>query len=134
MKWIIVILIILSSGWMFADGMRALVLGDYVTPAHGEYAGQLGPWAGVLKAVDIDPRSTVVKSAFVLYGIASFIAVIGFATDKLWGRSALIVLAVLGLWYLPIGTGADMIALTLLFLFRRNHVREPNWRPQDKRD
>jgi hypothetical protein len=119
MKWIIVILIILSAGWMFADGLRALVIGDYVTPKSGEYSGQLGPWADVLRSVGLEPRSTFIKSAFVVYGMASFIAVIGFATDQLWGRNAVIVMAVLGLWYLPIGTGTNIIALTLLFLFRR---------------
>jgi hypothetical protein len=119
MKWIIVILIILTAGWMFADGLRALVLGDYVTPASGEYAGELGPWADVLRAAGLEPRSTVIKSIFVLYGVGSFIAVTGFATDQPWVRNFLIVMAVLGLWYLPIGTGTNMIALILLFLFRR---------------
>jgi hypothetical protein len=122
MKWIIVILIILSAGWMFADGLRALVLGDYVTPASGEYAGELGPWATVLKTAGLEPRSTVIKTIFVLYGVTSFIAVTGFATDQPWGRNFLIVMAVLGLWYLPIGTGTNMIALIFLFLFRRTHV------------
>ncbi len=123
MKWIIVILIILSAGWMFADGVRALMLGDYVTPASGEYAGQLGPWASVLSAAGLEPRSTVIKVIFVLYGLGSFIAVAGFATDQPWGRNFLIVMAVLGLWYLPIGTATNMIALILLFLFRRRHTQ-----------
>jgi hypothetical protein len=123
MKWIIVILIILTAGWMFADGLRALVLGDYVTPSSGEYAGELGPWAGVLSAAGLEPRSTAIKSIFVLYGVSSFIAVAGFATDQSWGRNFLIVMAVLGLWYLPIGTGTNMIALILLFLFRRRHAQ-----------
>src|SRR5690242_9476658 len=108
MKWIIVILIILSAGWMFADGLRALVLGDYVTATSGEYAGELGPWAGVLKAAGLEPRSTTIKTIFVLYGVSAFIAVTGFATDQPWGRNYLIVMAVLGLWYLPIGTGTNM--------------------------
>jgi hypothetical protein len=123
MKWIIVILIILTAGWMFADGLRALVLGDYVTPVSGAHAGELGPWASVVSAAGLEPRSTAIKSIFVLYGISSFIAVAGFATDQPWGRNFLIVMAVLGLWYLPIGTGTNMIALILLFLFRRKHAQ-----------
>lgn len=121
MKWIIVILIILNAGWMFTDGVRAFVLGDYVTPASGEYVGQLGPWADLLSSVGLEPRSTFVKAGLITYGLASFVAVIGFANEQPWGRSALIVMAVLGLWYLPIGTAANMIALILLFLFRREH-------------
>jgi hypothetical protein len=123
MKWIIVILIILSAGWMFADGLRALMLGDYVTPASGEYAGELGPWANVLQSIGLEPRSLVVKSAFVAYGLISLIAVTGFATDQSWGRNFLIVMAVLGLWYLPIGTATNMIALILLLLYRRSHAQ-----------
>ena len=119
MKWIIVILIILSAGWMFTDGLRALIIGDYLTPKSGQYAGQLGPWANVLQSVGLEPRSTFVKAVLVVYGIASLVAVIGFATEQAWGRNSLIVMAVLGLWYLPIGTGANIIALILLFLFRR---------------
>jgi hypothetical protein len=123
MKWIIVLLIILNAGWMFTDGVRAFILGDYVTPSSGEYAGQLGPWASVLKTMGLEPRSTFVKSALITYGLASFVAVIGFANEQPWGRSALIVIAVLGLWYLPVGTAINMIALILLFLFRREYAR-----------
>lgn len=123
MKWIIVILIMFSAGWMFADGLRAFLLGDYVTPPSGEYAGELGPWADVLQAVGLEPRSVVIKTVFVAYGLTTLIATAGFATDQSWGRNFLIVMAVLGLWYLPIGTGTNMIALILLFLFRRPHVQ-----------
>ena len=119
MKWVIVIFIILNAGWMFTDGLRALIIGDYVTPQSGEYVGQLGPWANLLETVGIEPRSTIVKTTFVLYGSISLIAVTGFATNQSWARNALIVMAVLGLWYLPIGTATNMIVLILLFLFRR---------------
>lgn len=119
MKWIIVILIILSAGWMFTDGLRALVLGDYLTPTSGEYAGQLGPWANVLQTIGLEPHSTFIKSTFVVYGLTALTAVTGFATNQPWGRNSLILIAVFGLWYLPIGTGANIIALILLFLFRR---------------
>lgn len=123
MKWIIVTLIILSAGWMFADGLRALVLGDYVTPSSGEYAGELGPWADVLQTIGLEPRSIIVKTAFVAYGLTSLIAVTGFATDRPWSRNFLIVMAGLGLWYLPFGTAANMIALIFLFLFKRSHAQ-----------
>lgn len=108
---------------MFADGLRAFVLGDYVTPSSGEYAGELGPWADVLRAVGLEPRSVVIKTIFVAYGLTTLIAVTGFAINQPWARNFLIVMAVLGLWYLPIGTGTNMIALILLFLFRRNHAQ-----------
>jgi hypothetical protein len=33
MKWVIVALMVLEAGWMLFDGTRALIVGDYVTPA-----------------------------------------------------------------------------------------------------
>lgn len=119
MRWAIIILIILTAGWMLADGLRALTIGDYFTPASGEYAGQLGPWTLLVQALGIEPRSTFMKLVFVVYGIAALIAVAGFAFLKsTLGRNALIATALLGLWYLPIGTAANVVALILLFLKR----------------
>jgi hypothetical protein len=118
MKWIILILVILNASWMFADGLRALVIGDYVTPISGEHAGQLGPWAGLVKAIGIEPRSTLMKATFVVYGAFALIAAAGFGLDQPWGRNLLSVMAILGLWYLPFGTAANILALSLLFLNR----------------
>ncbi|MBI5840539.1 MAG: hypothetical protein HZB19_10590 [Chloroflexi bacterium] len=60
-NWIVVLLIIFNSGWMLFDGTRALVVGDYITPVAGEYAGRLGPWSNLVKAAGIEPRSTLMK-------------------------------------------------------------------------
>ena len=126
MKWIIIILVTLSAGWMLADGLRALTLGNYFTQSSGEYAGQLGPWAILVQAIGIEPRSTFMKIVFVVYGIAALIAVTGFALNQPWGRNSLIAAALLGLWYLPIGTAANIVAIILLFLNRRvNHAPAP---------
>jgi hypothetical protein len=42
-NWIIVLLVAFTAGWMLFDGTRALIVGDYVTPKTGKYAGRLGP-------------------------------------------------------------------------------------------
>jgi hypothetical protein len=68
--WIVAALVILNGGWMAFDGARALVVGDYVTPKTGQYAGQLGPWAKLIQAIGIEPRSTLMKSIFFIYGLA----------------------------------------------------------------
>lgn len=47
-------LLTINACWMVFDGSRALLLGDYVTPAAGPYAGELGPWADVMRAIGID--------------------------------------------------------------------------------
>lgn len=57
MKWVIALLIAVTAGYMLFDGIHALTIGNYVTPSDGEYAGQLGPWAGLVSSVGIDPNS-----------------------------------------------------------------------------
>jgi hypothetical protein len=58
LAWIVTALAVLAGGWMAFDGARALIVGDYVTPQEGEYAGELGPWAALLESVGLEPRST----------------------------------------------------------------------------
>src|SRR5687767_15541284 len=103
-NWIVVVLVAFTAGWMLFDGTRALITGDYVTPTSGEYAGQLGPWSNLVEAVGIEPRSTLMKLIFVGYGLSVLIVVVCFALGVTWARLALIVVCILGLWFLPIGT------------------------------
>ena len=117
--WLIVLLVTLNAGWMVFDGARALTVGDYVTAASGDYAGQLGPWATLVKAIGIEPRSTLMKLTFVGYGLAALGITGCFVLGLPWARNALIVVSVLGLWYLPIGTVANILALILLSLDRK---------------
>lgn len=112
--WIAGGLVLLNAGWMAFDGGRALVVGDFVTPQSGEYAGQLGPWASALSAVGIDPRSTMVKLIFLSYGIAFLVAAAGFLNGIASAWWAMLILAVAGLWYLPFGTLANIIIIGLL--------------------
>lgn len=115
MKWVVAVLVVLTGGWMLFDGARALVVGEYVTPRAGEYAGRLGPWSNLVRAAGLDPRSTPMKLAFVIYGLlylGSMIAWLGHAT---WARWALAGLALLGFWYLPFGTLANAMVLILLW-------------------
>ena len=93
--YVVVVLVIFNAGWMLFDGTRALIVGDYLTPRTGDRAGRLGPWARVVSAVGLDPRSTPVKLAFVVYGAAA-----------------------LGLWYLPVGMAINAVVLVLLFIQR----------------
>ena len=114
----IVILVMLNASWMLFDGIRALVDGYYVTPSSGEYAGQLGPWADLVKAAGIEPRSTFMKTVFIVYGVSALVAAIGFSLNRSWGRNLLFATAILGLWYLPFGTVTNIIVLIVLFLNR----------------
>ena len=117
-KWIIVGLMVLSAGWMTFDGARAFIVGDYVTPKSGEYAGQLGPWSKLVEAVGIQSRSNLMKGIFVGYGMLALIVTAVYAFQLSWGWGALMLTAVMGLWYLPIGTIANLIVIVLLFFQR----------------
>jgi len=100
----VVVLALIVGGWMAFDGTRALTVGDYVTPAAGPHAGQLGPWHHAVEAVGIGPRSTLMKLIFVCFGVAWLCSAIAFARGAAWARTALLTLAVSTLWYLPVGT------------------------------
>ncbi len=118
LKWIIVVLAVLNFGYMTFDGGRALVKGDYIRPATGEYAGQLGPWAGLVKAIGIEPESTAMKLVFLLWGLTGIAITIGFAMGLDWGWKALLIINICSLWYLWMGTGSSLIQLILLTLIR----------------
>jgi hypothetical protein len=119
MGWVLVSLAVLGGAWLVFDGTRALVTGDYVTPRTGEHAGRLGPWAGVVSAIGVEPRSTVMKTAHVVLGVAWIVAAASFVTGAAWGRWSLAACAVASLWYLPIGTLLALVELGLLFVTGR---------------
>lgn len=114
--WVVVVLAVLTGSWMVFDGTRALVTGDYTTPATGEYAGQLGPWSKLVEAVGLPPRSTLMKSIFVVYGLASILIAICFALRLPWAWAGMLAIGVLGLWYLPIGSVTCLVTIALLLL------------------
>jgi len=114
--WLIVALAVLEAGWMAFDGTRALVVGDYVTPKEGPYAGQLGPWSRLVAAVGIAPRSTLMKAIFATYGWTWLILIALFVfTRAAWTWYAMVFAAIGTLWYLPIGTVFSMLQIVLLF-------------------
>jgi hypothetical protein len=122
-RWIrsiVIILALLQAGWMTFDGARAFVVGDYVTPASGAYAGQLGAWSKVVLAVGIEPRSSLMKAIFVVYGVAWLVIISFFAQKLPWTWWAMLVAAAGSLWYLAVGTISSMMEIALLILARRS--------------
>lgn len=121
-KLIITTLVLLTAGWMLFDGSRALIVGDYVTEPAGEYAGQLGPWANLMQKLGIEPRSTLMKSIFVLYGLVAIATMWCYWARYPWAGSALMLVCFLGLWYLPFGTISNLIVLFLMMIRTRKPV------------
>ena len=93
--WVAAGLVLLNGGWMAFDGGHAFIVGDYVTPKSGQFAGTLGPWSKIVSAVGIELGSTLMKSVFIIYGLAYLTAMGAFLLGSTSAWWALIVLAVL---------------------------------------
>ena len=115
---IVLVLAVFEAGWLAFDGSRALIVGDYVTPRSGPHAGQLGPWSKLVAAVGIEPRSMLMKVVHVSLGLVWLVVACCFAVGLPWGRKAMMACAVLGLWYLPIGTVLSLAQMILLLVLR----------------
>jgi len=120
--WLSVLLIASTASWMVFDGTRALILGDYVTPQTGDFAGQLGPWSNLVQAIGIEPRSMWMKLIFIAQGLGTLTVVVQYIRNKPWAWTGLLIAMLLGLWYLPIGTLINLLALSLLLLTQRKTV------------
>ena len=118
-RWTVFALVTLTAGWMAFDGTKALVTGDYVTPRSGRHAGQLGPWSHLVSAVGIEPRSTTMKTIFVVYGFSTLTVMVLYLAGFSWGSWAMLVAAIMGLWYLPFGTAANLAVIVLILESRR---------------
>jgi hypothetical protein len=114
--WMVAALVVLNGGWMAFDGTRALIVGDYITPKTGQQAGQLGPWSKVVQAAGIAPRSTLMKSIFVVYGLVYLIVMVALLLKASWAWSVMLIVAAFGLWYLPFGTLINIVVIVLLLL------------------
>jgi hypothetical protein len=114
MRRAVVALAALSAGWMAFDGLRALVVGDYVT-----FDGRLGPWADLVERLGVDPRSTGMKAFFVAYGTAWLAATARYARGAPGSRTAMVAFAAGSSWYLVAGTVSSGAQLALLGLERR---------------
>lgn len=109
----LVIPLVLGS-WLIFDGSRAFVVGDYITPSSGPYAGQLGPWSRIVSAVGLEPRSVLVKSLHIGLGVVWLAALALGICQEVPGRWTLGFAACCTLWYLPVGTVLSVVELVLL--------------------
>jgi hypothetical protein len=123
-RWSAAAIAVLLGGWMLFDGLRALVIGDYVTPRSGEHAGQLGPWASLVRAVGLNPRSTGFKVVFVVLGVWWLAAGVTHAIRPRLGARPLAGAAVVSLWYLPFGTVLGLAELAILWRYQALSGRE----------
>ncbi len=112
-----------EAGYMALDGIRAMIVGDYITPGDGRFAGQLCPWSALVSAIGIPPRSTLMKGIFAAYGLAWLLVILAYALGARWGRRPMVLAAILSLWYLPLGTVISLLLLGLLVVEQRQAAR-----------
>jgi hypothetical protein len=118
LKWAVVIIALINTGYMTYDGARAILTGDYIRPKTGEYAGQLGPWTKLAEKAGIDPMSTLMKSIFILFGVAGLIVTICFAMDVHWAWKAMLIYNICSLWNLFFGAASSILQIILLIIIR----------------
>ncbi|HVF04869.1 MAG TPA: hypothetical protein VNA20_08520 [Frankiaceae bacterium] len=99
------------GGFQVVDGVHVLRTGRYIGPPTP------GPWRHVVAAAGLDPFG--IGPVFVGLGIAWLAAfgwlLLGGGAAAWW---ACVAVAVLTLWYLPVGTALTVVALVLLVLDR----------------
>lgn len=116
LSWVVLVMAVIEGGWLAFDGGHALIVGDYLTQRSGQHAGELGPWAKVVSAVGIEPRSALMKSIHLVLGLGWIVVIVCFAMRLPWAWSGMLVCAVLGLWYLPLGTLLSVLQIALLLM------------------
>ncbi|MEZ5015574.1 MAG: hypothetical protein R2800_00855 [Flavipsychrobacter sp.] len=126
LKWVIILLSFFLFSFMVVDGSRALMIGDYFRPETGEYAGQLGPWAGLVKSVNIDPESDFMKWMFLLWGAIGLFIMVAFAMKVRDSAKALLIISLLTLWYLTMGTMLSLAIAVLTFIYWRLNKSKPS--------
>lgn len=111
MKIVISVLALLTGVFMLLDGITVMLRGKYIGPP------EPGPWAKLFRAFGVNVFS--LGPLFVTYGIAWLILLFAVTTNQSWALRYGLFLAILTLWYLPVGTLFSIIVLILLFLMRR---------------
>ncbi len=105
--WFVLVITLLNGGLMIVEGIQIITQGRPLL---------LGVWAEWLGAAGLDTQSTTVGFLFIGYGAVLLWLTFAFLRRFSWGRMAFTVALVAGLWYAPIGTTLNIIALVMVFL------------------
>lgn len=109
----LVVIAVAVGGYMVLDGSRNLLTGTYFG------GGRLGPWSALVALTGLDPLRF--GAAFAVLGATWLVALAGLLAGARWGWPAGLTVAVLTLWYLPLGT-ALAVAWIVLLLWRRRDL------------
>jgi hypothetical protein len=110
MKWIIIIMAIITGGFMLIDGIHVMLKGKYIGPP------EPGPWAALFQKMNVDVFK--LGPLFIAFGLAWLVFVAGLWMQRGWSYPLGIAVAVLTLWYLPVGTLFSIVVLIMLIAAR----------------
>jgi hypothetical protein len=107
---------LVTGGYQVADGIHVLATGVCMGPATP------GPWRHVVGAAGIDPLDF--GPGFVTLGMCWLVAMallLSTASRRAWW--ALLIVAVLTLWYMPVGTLTALATIVVLIVARDRLTR-----------
>jgi hypothetical protein len=110
MKWIVIVLGVITGGFMLIDGIHVLLKGKYIGPP------EPGPWASLFYKLKVDVFK--LGPLFIAFGLAWLLFVASLWMQRSWSFPLGVAVAVLTLWYLPVGTLISVIVLIVLFAAR----------------
>jgi hypothetical protein len=109
-KVIVAIIALITGGWMVFDGVHVLLKGKYFGPE------KPGPWSDLVSAVGIDPFKLGLP--FIALGILWLLFLVAMLLHQSWAWYGALLIAILTLWYLPVGTVLSVLYIVLLLVFR----------------
>lgn len=111
--WLVPIALV-AGGWMLFDGIHVLT--------HGKYFGrpEPGPWSVIIMQLGIDPFA--LGSMFVALGTLWIVFLAALLRGKRWGWYGSVAIAIVSLWYLPIGTMLSVLYLVRLIVGKKQLI------------
>src|SRR2546427_11733109 len=100
-------LAIINGGYLVIDAIHRFVVGDFL-----RIGGQLGPWAGLVGAVGVDPLA--MGPVFLVIGVAQVAAATLLLLRRPGGGSLVPPLPFRALWYPLFGTVSSVSQITLI--------------------
>jgi hypothetical protein len=105
----------LVGSYMWIDGVVSIASNEYLTPKTGPYARPHPLWEPVVAAMGLQPHSSLVKTAFIVFGVLWLVHA-SFVWRGARSRYPTIVLSVLTLWYFPLGTFVSILELVTVWM------------------
>lgn len=102
---LVILISIIVGGVMLVEGIYNLLTHSYI-------GGTLGSWPQLVRAVGFNPYH--IGLVFVILGLAWGVALFGFRAGDDWGWWAELAVAIVTLWYFPLGTFLAVVCILLL--------------------